>query len=210
MIKKKKKKSEECSFGILWISCITESKNKGNNEASKISWTELSRAGGYFEPLFLPLTQLFQHPTLLLPSTFLNFLDFLLAALPESILGVRAGSAPRQASTSHFPSRGFAFSAELWAHRTSESPHGGETLPLKKGKSALEGEMRAQNEHYIYISLIYIVYIYMYCICIYIHIDIYSFLAGNNAKNYQGKTSKLSWVQMSGWELWIFFSFLYF
>lgn len=41
---------------------------------------------------FLPLTQLSQHPTLL-PSTFLNFLDFLLVALRGSILGRRSWSA---------------------------------------------------------------------------------------------------------------------
>lgn len=139
------KKSEEYWFGILWNPCITE-----NNKAWKISWTELSRAGGYFESLFLPLTQLFQHPTLLLPSTFLNFLR-----LPSCCFAwvyFRCESGLSFSPGIHFPfsiSSVCLFSKAVspWAHRTSESPHDGEALPLRKGKSQLEEKIRGQNEH---------------------------------------------------------------
>lgn len=83
----------------------------------------------------MPLTQLSQHPTLL-PSTFLNFLDFLLVALREAILGVGFWLASRWASTSRFLSLGFAFSAKLrvqWCTQQVGSPHQTE-LTKKKEK----------------------------------------------------------------------------
>lgn len=95
--------------------CETVVLLKTTEEFKKIPEQSRLRAGGYSERLFLPLTQLSQHPTLL-PSTFLNFLDFLLVALRESILGVGFWLASRWASTSRFLSLGFAFSAKLRVH----------------------------------------------------------------------------------------------